>query len=166
MNDSNTLTYTAPSNTISSLLLVSPHTHTAPPPSRRCAPQPRSDLLAMNNPTCDVRTYVGGQTSCHHMWSLLDADQPIPWVDQPLVYVSVINSRSINTCTIGYPHISCQVFQTSVVRLHMVARFPSESSNLTCVCTLHLTPSQVPPEVPLLGAGVQRVVSPGLEGTG
>jgi len=31
-----------------------------------------------------VRTYVGGQTACHHMWSLLDADQPIPWADRPL----------------------------------------------------------------------------------
>mmetsp|Transcript_3494 Transcript_3494/g.10810 ORF Transcript_3494/g.10810 Transcript_3494/m.10810 type:complete len:746 (+) Transcript_3494:757-2994(+) len=52
----------------------------------KCAPQPRSDLLAMHNPTCDVRSYVGGQTACHHMFSLLDADQQIPWVDQPLVY--------------------------------------------------------------------------------
>ena len=40
-----------------------------------CAPKPRSDLLAMQNPTCDLRTYAGGQTACHHMWSLLDADQ-------------------------------------------------------------------------------------------
>lgn len=51
-----------------------------------CAPQPRTDLLAQKNPTCDVRTYVGGQLACHHMFSLLDADQEIPWVDQPLVY--------------------------------------------------------------------------------
>jgi len=48
---------------------------------------PRSlDLLADKNPTCDVRTYTGGQIACHHMFSLLDADQEIPWVDQPLVY--------------------------------------------------------------------------------
>jgi len=52
-----------------------------------CAPQPRSDLLAQKNPTCDLRTYVGGQIACHHMWSLLDADQEIPWQDQPLEYV-------------------------------------------------------------------------------
>ena len=26
-----------------------------------------------------------GQSSCHHMWSLLDADQEIPWTDEPLV---------------------------------------------------------------------------------
>lgn len=51
-----------------------------------CAPQPRTDLLAQRNPTCDVRTYVGGQATCHHMWSLLDADQEIPWTDQPLQY--------------------------------------------------------------------------------
>jgi len=51
-----------------------------------CAPQPRTDLLAQKNPTCDVRTYVGGQSACHHMFSLLDADQEIPWVDQPLEY--------------------------------------------------------------------------------
>lgn len=54
--------------------------------NNHCAPQPRSDLLAQQNPTCDVRTYVGGQIACKHMWSLLDADQDIPWPDQPLVY--------------------------------------------------------------------------------
>jgi len=52
----------------------------------QCAPQPRTDLLAQRNPTCDVRTYVGGQIACHHMWSLLDAEQQIPWTDQPLKY--------------------------------------------------------------------------------
>jgi hypothetical protein len=30
--------------------------------------------------------YRGGQWSCHHKWSLLDADQEIPWTDQPLVF--------------------------------------------------------------------------------
>ena len=54
--------------------------------ANNCAPQPRSDLLAMKNPTCDIRSYVGGQLNCFHMWSLLDADQDIPWVDQPLEY--------------------------------------------------------------------------------
>ena len=29
---------------------------------------------------------MGGQLTCHHMWSLLDADQKIPWADTPLVY--------------------------------------------------------------------------------
>ena len=45
-----------------------------------CAPQPRTDLLAMQNPTCDVRAYVGGQSACHHMFSLLDADQERCWL--------------------------------------------------------------------------------------
>merc|ERR1719329_2061745 len=40
----------------------------------------------MKNPTCDIRTYVGGQIACHHMFSLLDADQEIPWPDQELKY--------------------------------------------------------------------------------
>lgn len=52
-----------------------------------CEPWPKSQLLEAKNPTCDLRTYVGGQIACHHMFSLLDADQPIPWVDQPLEYV-------------------------------------------------------------------------------
>lgn len=46
----------------------------------------KNDMLAMKNPSCDVRAYTGGQTACHHMWSLLDSDQPIPWPDQPLEY--------------------------------------------------------------------------------
>ena len=54
--------------------------------NNNCAPEPRSDLLAQKNPTCDIRTYVGGQITCHHMWSLLDADQEIPWNDQPIKY--------------------------------------------------------------------------------
>ena len=43
-------------------------------------------MLADKNPTCDVRTYVGGLQVCKHMWTLLDSDQPQPWPDQPLVY--------------------------------------------------------------------------------
>ena len=54
--------------------------------NNKCAPYPRSEILEQKNPTCDARTYVGGQIACHHMWSLLDADQPIPWPDQPLEY--------------------------------------------------------------------------------
>eukprot|EP00948_MAST-09A_sp_MAST-9A-sp1_P000688 g688.t1 len=54
--------------------------------NNNCAPAPRTDLLEMRNPTCDIRTYSGGQLSCHHMWSLLDADQEIPWTDRPLEY--------------------------------------------------------------------------------
>ena len=51
-----------------------------------CQAEPRSDMLRQHNPTCDIRTYVGGQIACHHMWSLLDADQEIPWTDKPLEY--------------------------------------------------------------------------------
>jgi hypothetical protein len=51
-----------------------------------CQPQPRSDMLAQKNPTCDIHTYTGGQIACHHLWNLLDAEQEIPWPDQPQVY--------------------------------------------------------------------------------
>lgn len=51
-----------------------------------CPPLPRSVMLDQKNPTCDIRTYVGGMWTCHHMWSLLDADQEIPWADKPLVF--------------------------------------------------------------------------------
>lgn len=54
--------------------------------SNACAPPPRGSLYEQKNPTCDVRTYVGGQLACHHMFSLLYADQDIPWPDQPLQY--------------------------------------------------------------------------------
>ena len=43
-------------------------------------------ILANRNPTCDLRSYVGGLNTCHHTWKLLDAEQDIPWQDQPLVY--------------------------------------------------------------------------------
>jgi len=53
---------------------------------KRCSPQPRTDLIAQRNPTCDLRTYAGGLATCHHGWKLLDADQEVPWQDQPLEY--------------------------------------------------------------------------------
>lgn len=46
----------------------------------------RGDVLAQHNPTCDLRTYVGGVQTCRNGFFLLDADQPVPWQDQPLVY--------------------------------------------------------------------------------
>jgi len=52
----------------------------------KCAPFPTTVLIEQKNPTCDIRYYQGGQSACHHMWSLLDADQEIPWADQPLVF--------------------------------------------------------------------------------
>ncbi len=56
-----------------------------PSAGKLCAPWPATTLADMRNPTCDVRHYRGGQWACKHMWSLLDADQPIPWEDTPLV---------------------------------------------------------------------------------
>jgi hypothetical protein len=54
--------------------------------SNKCPASPRGDLLDQRNPTCDIRTFRGGQNACRHLWSLLDADQEIPWLDQPLKY--------------------------------------------------------------------------------
>ena len=54
--------------------------------TNHCKKQPSSDLLHQKNPTCDLRTYVGGQTACHHLWYLLDADQEIPWNSTSLEY--------------------------------------------------------------------------------
>lgn len=52
----------------------------------KCASWPATNLLDQKNPTCDIRYYRGGQWACNHMWSLLDADQEIPWTDRPLVF--------------------------------------------------------------------------------
>ena len=43
-------------------------------------------VMKNHNPTCDLRTYVGGLSTCHHSWHLLDAEQDIPWADQPIEY--------------------------------------------------------------------------------
>ena len=53
---------------------------------KKCAPPPSTTILTQRNPTCDIRHYKGGQWACQHMWSLLDADQRIPWADEPLVF--------------------------------------------------------------------------------
>jgi hypothetical protein len=47
---------------------------------------PTESVWANHNPTCDLRTYQGGLQTCHHSWHLLDADQEVPWQDQPLEY--------------------------------------------------------------------------------
>lgn len=52
----------------------------------KCAQFPSTTQIPDKNPTCDIRYYVGGQWACHHMWSLLDAEQEIPWPEQPLVF--------------------------------------------------------------------------------
>jgi len=56
-----------------------------------CMPEPRESVLAQKNPTCDVRSYVGGLQVCKHMWSLLDSDQEKDervqrWKSMPLTY--------------------------------------------------------------------------------
>lgn len=53
--------------------------------AQKCAVFPSTILNEQRNPTCDIRYYRGGQWACHHMWSLLDADQEIPWANEPLV---------------------------------------------------------------------------------
>jgi len=48
-----------------------------------CKPEPLSDLLRDNNPTCQVDTYVGGLACCLNKKFLLDEDQTIPpFVDE------------------------------------------------------------------------------------
>ena len=48
------------------------------PLNANCLPEPMSDLLKTENPTCQVSTYVGGLACCRHGTKLLDADQQIP----------------------------------------------------------------------------------------
>lgn len=50
----------------------------------RC--NPTESVFQNKNPTCDIRTYAGGLSTCHHGWHLLDQDQDVPWMDQPLKY--------------------------------------------------------------------------------
>lgn len=48
-----------------------------------CHEPPLTSLLPQRNPSCDVRTYVGGMQCCGHKTILLDADQePPPFVDE------------------------------------------------------------------------------------
>jgi hypothetical protein len=48
-----------------------------------CKPEPLSDLLSDNNPTCQVSSYVGGLSCCVNHEFLLDADQTVPaFVDE------------------------------------------------------------------------------------
>jgi hypothetical protein len=51
------------------------------PWSNECYPEPRESILSERNPTCDLEAYAGGLRVCKHMWSLLDAEQPIPCKD-------------------------------------------------------------------------------------
>jgi len=48
-----------------------------------CKPEPLSDLLKENNPTCQVTSYLGGLSCCVNHDFLLDKDQnPPPFVDE------------------------------------------------------------------------------------
>jgi hypothetical protein len=48
-----------------------------------CKPEPWSDLLKENNPTCQASSYVAGLACCVHKSFLLDADQtPPPFIDE------------------------------------------------------------------------------------
>jgi hypothetical protein len=102
-----------------------------------CAAAPRTVLLEQQNPTCDIRTYVGGQTACHHMWSLLDADQDIPWPDQVRQRLSfampfciyylknaIIYQDRLGT-TIGKEHSNKEIYALSLQPLeyHLKVRF-------------------------------------------
>jgi len=53
---------------------------------KACRPYPGSTMLLEKNPSCDLRAYTGGQSCCHHLFSLLDVNQTTPWQDQPLEY--------------------------------------------------------------------------------
>lgn len=75
-----------PFGQVSGLIKYLPTGETVGFKAGRCSPEPREDLLVNRNPTCDLRTYAGGLSTCHHGWSLLDAEQEIPWQDTPLVY--------------------------------------------------------------------------------
>ena len=46
--------------------------------SSGCHAPPLTSVLRDHNPSCDVRTYVGGMQCCGHEVFLLDADQEIP----------------------------------------------------------------------------------------
>ena len=55
---------------------------------KHCAmtsPTTTNDMIKDKNSECDIRTYIGGQSCCHHLWSLLNVNQTIPWRDQPLI---------------------------------------------------------------------------------
>jgi hypothetical protein len=45
---------------------------------KNCMPEPRGDLVRQKNPTCNIETYQGGQSCCHHKWILLDENQTQP----------------------------------------------------------------------------------------
>lgn len=53
---------------------------------KNCLAYPAGTMLLEKNPSCDLRAYTGGQSCCHHLFTLLDKNQTTPWQDQPLNY--------------------------------------------------------------------------------
>merc|ERR1712180_157878 len=45
---------------------------------KNCLPEPKGDLVQQKNPTCNIESYQGGQSCCHHQIILLDRDQTPP----------------------------------------------------------------------------------------
>jgi hypothetical protein len=43
--------------------------------NKNCKSEPHADLLHQRNPTCDLHTYQGGLSCCHHLWLLTDKGQ-------------------------------------------------------------------------------------------
>ena len=54
--------------------------------AKNCLSYPGGTMLLGKNPSCDLRAYTGGQSCCHHLFTLLDQNQTTPWQDEPLVY--------------------------------------------------------------------------------
>ena len=54
--------------------------------AKDCLPYPQSTMLLQKNAECDIRTYTGGQSCCHHLFTLLDKNQSTPWQDKKLEY--------------------------------------------------------------------------------
>ena len=52
--------------------------------SKNCALEPTGDLVRQKNPTCNIETYQGGLSCCHHKNVLLDKDQVQP--DHEMTY--------------------------------------------------------------------------------
>jgi hypothetical protein len=82
-------------------------------PPNRCSQYPRGVLIDQRNPTCDLRAYVGGLSTCHHGWHLLDAEQEVPWQDQPLVYYKKFRIwfQEYSPATRGHPASHVQVIR-------------------------------------------------------
>ena len=100
-----------------------------------CAPQPRMDTLAQHNPTCDLRTYSGGQIACHHEWVLLDADQPQPWPNQTLEYVLKFRFWVQEFD----PAYHAQIYRTTSAHLSSTAAAPAARAASTAFRGLPLT---------------------------